>query len=52
MGRSKWVKILPWHYTAKKRPSRHTAEREALRHEGVIVLRGGEGAHSGRIDLG
>ena len=49
MGKSKWAKVLPWHYTTKRQASRHTVEREAMRREGFMLLRGGDGAEPGRI---
>jgi hypothetical protein len=33
MGKSKWVKVLPWYYTAKRRHSRRNERRTAIRSE-------------------
>ena len=30
MGKSKWVKVLPWYYTRKRQPARQAVERQAL----------------------
>jgi hypothetical protein len=27
---SKWVRVLPWYYTARKRVGRHNAKRDAI----------------------
>lgn len=31
MGKSKWVKVLPWHYTAKRRRSRRADRGTAIK---------------------
>jgi hypothetical protein len=33
MGKSKWVKVLPWYYTAKRRRSRSAERHAAIRSE-------------------
>lgn len=32
---SKWVKLVPWYYTERNAPSRHSALREAMEEESL-----------------